>query len=292
MGGTVTNNATITLDGVVGKQLTARRIPLDHPPNRWPTEAGQLADVLAPVRAEVLGRLWGEPGWVEIDTGLADRDDDELAGGLWNLFAALCLPVPQYRTGELVHSVAVADHPADAASVYSQTDKSGAFHTDGTLLDATPELAMLAGISAADEGGETVIVDGCAVAARLHEESPELLAVLERPHPFHSGDEADPVMTHRIVDRSAGTAVFRYNPRYLELGYSRTGQPRPDALAGALDALTALTEDPWYQAPVLIARGHALLWQNMRCLHGRRAFTEQRQRRHLLRVYGVRFPDA
>lgn len=283
----------IGLDRQASSSLLTRIIPIDHPPALWPTSAaGATAQALAPVRAAMLRTLWDGPGWMVIDTGLAGQDDDELASALWNLLTALCQPVPQYRTGELVHLVRVSDEPAQAASAYSQTNLSGTFHTDGTLLDTTPQIAMLAGIRRADEGGETVIIDAQPVVDLLAEGPAPYLEALAAPHPFHSADDADPVARHKIIDRDARPVVVRYNPRYLTFGYAKEGCDVPDPLQQATTALDSLAADPRQHVPVLIERGQALLWNNLRCLHGRYSFRDGRQRRCLLRAYGMRLQAA
>jgi alpha-ketoglutarate-dependent taurine dioxygenase len=278
----------LALDAETGDRLRTRVLPVDHPPTLWPVAAPTLPATFLSVRAEVSRQLWAGPGWAVVDTGLAGGTADEVASGAWNLFTALCEPVPQYRSGELVHSVEVAPHAADVASAYSQSNRSGTFHTDGTLLDTVPDLAMLAGIEAADEGGATVVIDGRAVVARLAEDTPADLAVLEQSQPVHSGDPGEPLVRHAVVDRSGEDVVFRYNPHYIRLGYAREGRAVPDEVSRATTTLDALAADPGHQVPVLIARGHVLLWNNLRCLHGRRAFTERTHRRRLLRAYGRR----
>lgn len=282
----------ITLGESFASELLDRVVPIQHPPTRWPAEPCPAPDEQVSLRAQARAFLRDDPGWLVIDTGLAHRTDDEVASAAWNLFTVLCEPVPQYRTGELVHIVEVSEGPAAAASTYSQSTRSGGFHTDGTLLEATPEVAMLAGINAADEGGETVVIDGDAIVARLLEDSPQHVPVLEQARPFHSGDGSDPVRTHRVVEQTAGRTSLRFNPLYVELGYANRGELVPPELEQAFAAVNVLADDPSLQIPTLITRGKVLLWNNFRCLHGRRPFSERQHRRRLLRAYGRRFPAA
>ena len=282
---------TLGLNKEVRDAISTRIIPIDYPAASWPATHPYIVSAsLASADSDILTYLRGEPGWVLVDTGFANRDDCELISAAWNLFSSLCRPVPQYRTGELVYFVEVANKLAQASSHYSQSNKSGGFHTDGTLLDMTPDIAMLAGISTADEGGETVLIDGHAVVARLAELSSQSVSSLEDFHPFHSGDESDPVVAHRVIDRSTQSPVIRYMRRYIELGYIKRQGAVSDCLTAALQDLDALTGDPRHQTAVLIKRGYLLLWNNQRCLHGRRPFKELRERRRLLRTYGMESP--
>lgn len=247
-----------------------------------------MADKLAEDRRTILQHLWGDRGCVIVETGLAPRSDIQVLSAAWNLFTALCQPLPQYRSGELVHTVEVATQQIPGASHYSQSNKSGGYHTDGTLLDTPPDIAMLAGISTADHGGETVIVDGRPIIVELVKTCSEKLSILEGVHPFHSGDISDPLVMHHVIDRAFKYPVIRYMRQYVELGYTQTGRQLPDELAAAFKILDSLTNNPRHQVAVMVNRGLALLWNNTRCLHGRKPFKEVNQRRRLMRTYGAR----
>ncbi|MFF5780761.1 TauD/TfdA family dioxygenase [Streptomyces virginiae] len=269
--------------------LLTRQIPADQPLDAWPVDApAGTSDALRAACADITRELRENKGWLVVDTGLVGLDDEQLCSASWNLFTALCRPVPQYRSGELMYPVEVSAAPTLASSHYSSSSRTGGFHTDGTLLDAAPDLAMLAGLSAADEGGETVLVDAGRLVEALAESAPDLLSLLEEPHPFHSGDNAgDPVMLHRIVSRTASRTEVRYLRRYIEQGHRTQGRAMEDKLVAALDAWEQLIADPAHQASVLIGRGQLLLWDNFRFVHGRTPFTERLHRRRLRRGYGV-----
>lgn len=279
--------APILIDLEMRRLLLKRIIPLSYPPSSWPTARLEaVARKLAPDRNAILKRIWDRPGWIVIDIGLTANSDDEVASAAWNLLATLCQPVAQYRTGELIHQVEVATHQISGASHYSQSDKSGGYHTDGTLLDSPPEIAMLAGLGAADYGGETVIVDGRRIVEELGRKWPAHMSVLEEEHPFHSGEMTDPVVTHRVIDRTAELPVIRYMRQYVELGYLQLNRDMPRHLGSALEALDSLTSNERYQDALLVTRGQALLWNNTCCLHGRKPFQQVNQRRRLIRIYG------
>lgn len=269
--------------------LLTRSIPADQPLDAWPLDApAETPDTLLAARADISRELREGNGWLVVDTGLDGLNDAELCSAAWNLFTVLCRPVPQYRTGELMYPVEVSTGPTLASSHYSSSSRTGGFHTDGTLLDDAPDVAMLAGLSTADEGGETVLVDAGRLVRALAERAPVHLSLLEEPHPFHSGDSTDdPVMLHRVITRNGSRTEVRYLRRYIEQGYRTQGRAVEDKLGAALDAWEKLIADPAHQAPVLIGRGQLLLWDNMRFVHGRTPFTERLQRRRLRRGYGV-----
>ncbi|MEU5396081.1 TauD/TfdA family dioxygenase [Streptomyces tibetensis] len=269
--------------------LLSRTIPADQPLDAWPLDVPDgTTGSLRAACLDITRRLREKEGWVVVETGLADLDDAQLSSAAWNLFTVLCRPVPQYRTGELMYPVEVSAAPTLASSHYSSSSRTGGFHTDGTLLDSAPDVAMLAGLSAADEGGETVLVDVDGLVAALAERAPEHLAVLEKSHPFHSGDSADdPVMLHQIVTHTESRTQVRYLRRYIEQGHQAQGRAVDGELVAALDAWDELIAQPVNQVPVLIGRGQVLLWDNFRFVHGRTPFTERLHRRRLRRGYGL-----
>ncbi|MFF3958338.1 TauD/TfdA family dioxygenase [Streptomyces sp. NPDC001890] len=271
------------------KALTTRSIPADQPLDAWPSDAiGDIPDALRTARADIVRELREGSGRLVVDTGLDGLDDAGLCSATWNLFTVLCRPVPQYRTGELIYPVEVSGAPSLASSHYSSSNRTGGFHTDGTLLDVSPHVAMLAGLSTADEGGETVLVDGHALVDRMAYSAPELLDLLRSPHPFHSGDgDQDPVIVHEIVDRSTHRPRIRYLRRYIEQGYARRGGAVDEKLTAALDMWDELIRTPELRTPVMIERGQILLWDNFRFVHGRTPFVERTRHRRLRRAYGV-----
>ncbi|MFJ3928935.1 TauD/TfdA family dioxygenase [Streptomyces sp. NPDC090029] len=269
--------------------LLTRKIPADRPLDAWPQDdPEQPTDVLAAVRSRITREVQDIQGWTVVDTGLDDLVDDDLCSAVWNLFTTLCRPVPQYRTGELIYPVEVSGAPSLASSHYSSSNRTGGFHTDGTLLDAAPHVAMLAGLSSADEGGETVLVDAHRLVDTMDERTPELLSVLEAPQPFHSGDSTDdPVMLHPVISRSGPHLEVHYLRRYIEQGHGIQGQRMDEKLIDALETWDELIAEPAFQQPVLLERGQVLLWDNRRFVHGRTPFTERLSRRRLRRAYGV-----
>jgi hypothetical protein len=281
---------TIQLTSDIATAIQSREIPPDWSSTSLPVRALPIPDPDADeLRRHVLDSVFGEPGWAVIDTGLSACENHDLTGAVWNLFVTLFGPVPQYRSGELLYPVEVSGDAPRAASHYSQAAKSGGFHTDGTLLDEAPDVAALAGITTADEGGETVVVDGRPIVRTLNLRRSHLETLMVR-HPFHSGDPGDPVVWHPIVVEGGPTLVLKYMRRYIELGYETVATSLPRGLAEAMDELDAAISVPANQSAVLIERGQMLVWNNAHCLHGRREFTELTRRRRLLRMYGARTP--
>lgn len=140
-------------------------------------------------------------------------------------------------------------------------------HTDSQLWRGRPaELQLTYCLRPADRDGESLLVDGYALADRLAAERPaELAALITEPRclPFVFGHVFGPTLARRS-DRH----VITHSPR-----------PEPgDRIASIMER--ALADAP--QRSVRLEAGQALLVDNHRMLHGRRAFEDPA--RELLRV--------
>ena len=270
--------------------LFDRQIPLDRDPAEWPrTAPAGLGDDATRLR-DRLTRLLGEsPGYALVDLALSDASDELLCRAAWNLLTTLFLPVPQYVTGEVFFPVEAAEtQPSHSPFSMSRSDVS--FHTDGTFLPAAPDILALVSLTAADEGGETLIVDGAAVFADLTAEDASVAAVLLEEHPIDLRDQTDgnPTRSQPIATRvEAGRVGLRYVREYLEQGYVKSGLKTPEHARAAFDRFDALAAVEERQISFLLERGEVLIIDNRRYLHGRRGFREQTRRRRLRRVYGM-----
>jgi alpha-ketoglutarate-dependent taurine dioxygenase len=229
------------------------------------------------------------PGYALIDLALSDRSDELICRAAWNLLTTLCLPVPQYVTGELFFPVEAAD-VQPLHSPFSMSRSEVAFHTDGSFLPVAPEIAALLSLSTADEGGETVIVDGAAVGDDLCASDASLAAVLFEEHPIDLRGQAggDPTRSQPIATRDEGGRLrLRYVRGYIERGYVKAGLRVSDRTRAAFDRFDAMAAAEERQISFLLERGELLVIDNQRYMHGRRAFREEARRRRLRRVYGM-----
>ena len=152
-------------------------------------------------------------------------------------------------------------------------------HTDGTYSHDAPGVQLLHCLSFDGTGGESIVVDGFRIAARLSAESPAAFATLARvivPGQY-IGDgshliAARPVLRH---DHSGTLVQVSFN------NYDRAPFLLPaDEMIEFYDALRAfelLANDPANQWRHTLAPGEALLFDNWRVLHGRAAYTGNRR---------------
>lgn len=161
--------------------------------------------------------------------------------------------------------------PVAGGRSFASTRLDTPLHTDSQMfLGAPAAIQVLVCVEAAARGGESVLVDGTRLLARLEHEDPALASALfdvDRAQRFYFGDVVGPTIAVR-----GGHLSWTCAP----IGSPAT---RPeDRVAGPL-ARAAMSERPAVHA---LRRGEALVASNHRMLHGRRAFDGDRQLVRLL----------
>jgi len=164
----------------------------------------------------------------------------------------------------------------------ADTDIALQAHTDNPYRDPPPSLQILACLHNESDGGETVLVDGFKVAERLIADDPDSFALL-----------ADYNARFAYAD-AAGVRLQAKRP-IIELGpdgeliairfNSRSAAPLVDipydAMAdyyAACRRLATLIERPDLGLRFRLEPGDAFIVDNLRVLHGRRAFGGGRER--------------
>ncbi len=151
-------------------------------------------------------------------------------------------------------------------------------HTDGTYSHDAPGLQMLHCLSFDGAGGDSTLVDGFKIADVMQSTEPELFEVLcDVAIPAqYIGDGA-----HLVAARP----VFRHdhNGTLVQVSYNNSDRapfllPADEMaqLYAALRAFDNLANDESMQWRHVLRPGEALLFDNWRVLHGRRAYTGTR----------------
>ncbi len=158
-------------------------------------------------------------------------------------------------------------------------------HTDNPYRDPVPGLQLLHCLAAESDGGESVVVDGFAVAARLRREAPEDFALLTRhsvPFAFTSKTAELRARGPLIeLDAEGEVAGIRYNNRSaapLDLA--------PELLSDfyrAYRRFGRMLHDPEFAVSFRLTPGDLFVVDNRRVLHGRKGFSGGK--RHLQGCY-------
>jgi len=199
----------------------------------------------------------GTPATLEATKSLATRIGyvrETIFGGMWDFTANLAFKDTAYT------SAAIGPH------------------TDGTYSIDAPGFQMFHCLKFDGSGGESTLVDGFKVATHLRETDPAAFEVLStvRVPAHYLGDGVHLAAEHPIIalDRDGALLQIAYN-NYDRAPF-RLPTPRMREFYRALGLFNRLINDPAYEITMRLAPGTALLFDNWRTLHGRRAYQGQR----------------
>jgi trimethyllysine dioxygenase len=152
-------------------------------------------------------------------------------------------------------------------------------HTDGTYSFDSPGYQLFHCVQFDGTGGESTLVDGFKVADHIKMTDPlafEVLSSVKVPAQY-LGDGVHLRAEHAVIglDHNGDLAQIAYN-NYDRAPFSLS-PPRMAAFYRALKLFNGLINDPAYEITMRLAPGTALLFDNWRTLHGRRAYQGYRR---------------
>ena len=150
-------------------------------------------------------------------------------------------------------------------------------HTDNPYRDPVPTLQLLACLENSVAGGESMVVDGFAVADRIRRETPRYFDLLARfPARFeYAGTAGVRLRAKRPVVElgpDGELIAVRFNNRSLAPATDVPFDDMPDYYA-AMRRFAELIEHPEFQVTFKLAAGELFIVDNTRVLHARRAFS-------------------
>lgn len=160
-------------------------------------------------------------------------------------------------------------------------------HTDMPHYELPPGFQLLHFLATSTVGGESLLVDGIAIAHFLRNENPEAFRILSTetiPYRFQD-DDSDYMARHRIIecdDVGRPTHINWSNSTSAPLDVPYERMP---ALRGAIRAFLEATEDPRFLIERKLSAGGMLVFNNRRMLHGRKGFDSRTGDRHLQGCY-------
>ncbi|HLM99231.1 MAG TPA: TauD/TfdA family dioxygenase [Bryobacteraceae bacterium] len=155
------------------------------------------------------------------------------------------------------------------------SDRGLGVHTDNPYREPVPGLQILHCLQADEEGGESLFVDGFAVAVELQVQDPQAFDTLTRVRvPFAFRDDcADLRAERRLLELSSDgkIAAIHYNSRSI----LPVCLPSEELVAfyPAYRAFARLLRDPRFEFRVKLGSGDLVAFNNRRILHGRTAFS-------------------
>ena len=147
-------------------------------------------------------------------------------------------------------------------------------HTDGTYSIDSPGFQLFHCLKFDGSGGESTLVDGFKVAEQIRRTDPMAFEVLStvRVPAHYLGDGVHLRAEHPVIglDHNGDCVQIAYN-NYDRAPF-RLPTPRMNAFYRALKLFNQLINDPANEITMRLAPGTALLFDNWRTLHGRRAY--------------------
>jgi trimethyllysine dioxygenase len=152
-------------------------------------------------------------------------------------------------------------------------------HTDGTYSIDAPGFQMFHCLQFDGSGGESTLVDGFKVAERIRETDPEAfeaLTSIQVPAQYR-GDGVHLRAEHAVIglDHHGAYRQIAYN-NYDRAPF-RLPAARMRVFYRALQLFASSINDPALEITMRLAPGTALLFDNWRTLHGRRAYQGYRR---------------
>lgn len=186
----------------------------------------------------------------------------------------------------LVYDVRTVAQPENLA--YS--DLGLGLHTDNPYREPVPGFQALHVLVAAPDGGDSLFVDGHALAAYLRETQPEHFSVLTGTAvPFRYRAQGTDLRARRPLiqlDCEGGIAAVHYNSRSIAPLSLSAGEC--ERFYRAYRAFAHLLREPRFQLRLHLGDRDLVVFDNQRVLHGRTRFESARHPRHLRGCYLTR----
>ncbi|MEC7049459.1 MAG: TauD/TfdA family dioxygenase [Pseudomonadota bacterium] len=152
-------------------------------------------------------------------------------------------------------------------------------HTDGTYSHDAPGVQLLLCVDYDAEGGESIMVDGAAIAADLKTRQPQIYEDLTRigVTGVYKGDGVVLRARRPILrlDDTGELAQVSFNN--YDRDTVRLADDDMRSLYAGIRAFDGMANDPAYQWRYTLAPGDMLVFDNWRVLHGRGAFRGKRK---------------
>lgn len=172
--------------------------------------------------------------------------------------------------------------PAEGQKItVSQTSGFSPMHTDGSWLLYPPQAIGLLCLTAAMEGGESLLIHTHKLRQAIQELSADVLQVLQQPFYRESASPGfDASKEHvlsckfRVVHDCVGWSGIQYMRRWIDEGHTKVGKPLNNTEISALNLLDKLLTDPALTIEIPTQKFDILLMNNQTVLHTRKPFND------------------
>ena len=244
--------------------------------------------------SEVHTALSEGPGFVIIDRlPLEALTRDAAIKVYWMLARMISRPVAQTWTGEMIYTV--ADLTGKKPGIGIRRDVTNAeqnFHNDNSYNVCPPDYVALLCLNTAKSGGISRVVSLETAHNRMLERHPDLLPRLYQPFHFDRQREHAPAaqmtISRPVFHIEGGNLKSRLSRYLIEQGHALAGEPLDAMGIAALEALTAIIDEPALYKEFHFAPGQIQILDNRRLGHKRTSFEdwpEPERKRTLIRLW-------
>jgi alpha-ketoglutarate-dependent taurine dioxygenase len=211
----------------------------------------------------------------------------------WLLARLLARPVAQKWTGEMIYTVADLTGKKPGNGIRPDiTNAEQNFHNDNSYNVCPPDYVALLCLQTAKSGGVSRVVSFETAHNLMQERHPELLERLFRPYRFDRQREhaagAEKTISQPVFALEEDRLKSRLSRYLIEQGHDLAGEPLDAMGRAALDALTAIIDDPALYKEFYFEPGQIQILDNRRLGHKRTGFEdwpEPERRRTLIRLW-------
>ncbi len=192
----------------------------------------------------------------------------------WVMGSLFGEPLVQNENGDRAYIITDRGGRMEEGARYSQTRQGGSFHTDGVNLKSGYDCFLLSCISAAEEGGESILLNGFTILKKLQEQAPDALDVLSRELVWEYKGIKQDFYREPIVKVEDGKLIWRYLRNYIEEAAVKTGEALTDETIAAMDKLDEVMDDHDIQFRGFLQPGETAIINDRQIFHGRTEFRD------------------
>ena len=202
-------------------------------------------------------------------------------------------PVAQKWSGEMIYTVADLTGKKPGNGIRPDiTNAEQNFHNDNSYNICPPEYVGLLCLQTARSGGISRVVSLETAQNLMQKRHPELLKRLYQPYRFDRQREHAPdgemTISRPVFMMEGGRLKSRLSRYLIEQGYQLAGEALDPMGLAALDALTAIIDDPALYKEFHFEPGQIQILDNRRLGHKRTRFEdwpERERKRMLIRLW-------
>ena len=174
----------------------------------------------------------------------------------------------------------------------SMTNAETGYHTDSTAKNYFPDIVGLLCLAAADEGGDSLVVNAANLYQYFQQNHTDLVPYLYEPLARDvitpgeiNSQEAIQNNNFPLFSTDSRGLVFRYMRYWIEVAYSKLEIAQPEAITKTLDIIDNFFSEPENTVRFKMKKGDVFYVNNRFLCHNRTAFKNSGKPRQMVRSW-------